>query len=192
MSFEYLSDKRANFIFAGLAPDVSGIDIGRVRYLPSSCKIVVLGLLRREFRRRSGVPTVGSPGMSREFRRLALQHTLRFHCPGHTGRVRYSYRTCPVWTTRGQRLVFQSLEGRDFRRESGVPTVGSPGMCREFRHLIFFNSVTWFSNLLRIGSSDVSREFRRSGVPTFIGSSDASQLHCNGYAYRTCPVLQRL
>ena len=62
---------------------------------------------------------------------------------------------------------------------SGVPTVGSSGMCREFRHLIFFNLVTWFSNLLRIGSSDVSREFRRSGVPAFIGSSDASQLHCN-------------
>ena len=73
MSFEYLSDKRANFIFAGLAiPDVSGIDTGRVRYLPSSGKIVVLGLVHREFRRKSGVPTVGSPGKGREFRRLAL------------------------------------------------------------------------------------------------------------------------
>ena len=110
---------------------------------------------------------VGSFDVGREFRRLALQLTWRVHCPGDTGRVRYSYRACPVCTTRGQRLVFQSLEGREFRCESGVPTIGSSGMCREFRHLIFFNSVTWFSNLLRIGSSDVSREFRHSsGVPT--------------------------
>ena len=65
MSFEYLSDKRANFIFAVLAiPDVSGIDTGRVRYLPSSGKIIVLGLVRREFRRKSGVPTVGSSDVS--------------------------------------------------------------------------------------------------------------------------------
>ena len=27
-----------------------------------------------------------------------------------------SYRTCPVWTTRGQRLVFQSPESQEFRR----------------------------------------------------------------------------
>ena len=68
MSFEYLSDKRANFIFAGLAiPDVSGIHAGRVRYLPSNCKSVVLGLVRREFQRMSGVPTVGSFGICREF-----------------------------------------------------------------------------------------------------------------------------
>ena len=73
MSFEYLSDKRANFIFAGLAIlDVSGIYTGRVRYLPSSAKIVVLGLVRREFRHKSGVPTVGSSSKGREFRRLAL------------------------------------------------------------------------------------------------------------------------
>ena len=52
VSFEYLNDKRANFIFAGLAlPDVPGIDTGHVRYLPSSGKIIVLGLVRREFRR---------------------------------------------------------------------------------------------------------------------------------------------
>ena len=68
MSFEYLSDKRANFIFAGLA----GIDTGRVRYLPSSAKTVVLGLVRREFRHKLGVPTVGSPSKGREFRRLTL------------------------------------------------------------------------------------------------------------------------
>ena len=68
VSFENLSDKRANFIFAVLAIlDVSGIDTGRVRYLPSSGKIVVLGLVRREFRRKSGVSTVGSPGKGREF-----------------------------------------------------------------------------------------------------------------------------
>ena len=41
------------------------------------------------------------------------------------GSLSWSYRTCPVWATRGQRLVFQSLEGREFRR-SGVPArVGS-------------------------------------------------------------------
>ena len=175
-----MSDKRANFIFAGLAiPDVSGIHTGRVRYLSSSHEIVVLGLVSREFRRRSGVPTVGSPGMGREFRHGALRPTWRVHCPGHTGHVRYAYRTCPVWMTRSQRLVFKSREGREFRRKSGVPTVGSSDICREFRHLTNFNSVTCFSNMLRVGSSDVSREFRRSEVPTFLGSSDASQLHCN-------------
>ena len=152
---------------------MSGIHTGRVRYLSSSCKIVVLGLVSQEFRRRSGVPTVGSPGMGREFRRVALQQTWRVHCPGHTGRVRYS------WMTRGQRLVFKSRESREFRRKSGVPTVGSSDMCREFRHLTNFNSVTCFSNLLRVGSSDVSREFRRSEVLAFFGSSDTSQHHCN-------------
>ena len=121
---------------AGLAiPDVSGIHTGRVRYLSSSYKIVVLGLVSREFRRRSGVPTVGSPGMGREFRHGALRPTWRVHCPGHTGHVRYAYRTCPVWMTRSQRLV---------------------------------------SKAVRVGSSDVSREFRRSGVPTYVGSSDTS------------------
>ena len=97
MSFEYLSDKRANFIFAGLAiPDVSGI-------YPAVVKIVVLGLVRQEFRQGSGVPT------SRTLTNLE-------------GSLSWSYRTCPVCTTRGQRLVFKSLEGREFRRVSGVPT----------------------------------------------------------------------
>ena len=91
----------------------------------------------------------------------------------------WSYRTCPVWMTRSQRLVFKSLEGREFRRESGVPTVGSSDMCREFRHLTNFNSVTCFSKLLRVGGSDLGQEFRWSEVPAFFGSSDASQLHCN-------------
>ena len=123
MSFEYLSDNRADWFFAGLAiPDVSSIHTGRVRYLSSSCKTVVLGLVRREFRRRSGVPTVGSPGIGREFRRVALQLTCRVHCPGHTGHVRYAYRTCPVWMTRSQRLVFKSRDSREFRHMSGVPT----------------------------------------------------------------------
>ena len=68
VSFEYLSDKRANFIFAGLAiPDVSGINTGHVRYLPSSGKIIVLGLVRREFRRKSGVLTVESSNNGQEF-----------------------------------------------------------------------------------------------------------------------------
>ena len=111
----------------------------------------------REFRQGLGVPTSNT---------LTVLE----------GSLSWSYR---VWTTRVQRLVFQSLEGREFRRKSGVPTVGSSGMHREFRHLTNFNSVTWFPNLLRIGSSDVSREFWWSGVPAFIGSSNASQLHCN-------------
>ena len=87
--------------------------------------------------------------------------------------------TCLVWTTRGQRLVFKCLEGREFRRESGVPMVGSSDMRREFQHLTNFNSVTCFSKLLRVGGSDLSREFRRSEVPAFFGSSDASQHHYN-------------
>ena len=54
VSFECLRDKRANLFFAGLAiPDVSGIH-------PAVVKIVVLGLVHREFR-PSGVPAkVGS------------------------------------------------------------------------------------------------------------------------------------
>ena len=60
MSFECLRDKRANLCFAGLA----GIDTGRVRYVPSSGKIVVLRLVRREFQRKSGVPMVGSSDVS--------------------------------------------------------------------------------------------------------------------------------
>ena len=112
--------------------------------------------------------------MGREFRRLALQQTWRFHCPGHTGHVQYSYRTCLVWMTRSQRLAFKSLEGREFRRESGVLTVGSSDICLEFRHLTYFNLVRWFSKLLRVESSDVSREFRHSsGVPT------PHKHHCN-------------
>ena len=72
-SFECLRVKRANLFLAGLAiPDVSGIDTGRVRYLSSSGKIVALGFVRWEFRRKSGVPMVGSSGKGWEFRRLAL------------------------------------------------------------------------------------------------------------------------
>ena len=82
---------------AGLAiPDVSGIHTGRVRYLSSSHENVVLGLVSREFRRRSGVPTVGSPGMGREFRHGAFDRLGGFtvlvipDMSGmHTGRVRY-------------------------------------------------------------------------------------------------------
>ena len=144
---------------------MSGIHTGRVQYLSSSCKIVVLGLVRREFRRSgvrqgSGVPT------SRTLTDLE-------------GSLSWSYRTCSVWMTRSQRLVFKSLEGREFRRESGVPTVGSSDMRQEFRYLTNFNSVTCLSKLLRVGGSDLSREFRRSEVPAFFGSSDASQHHFN-------------
>ena len=46
---------------------MSGVDTGRVWYVPSHDKIViVLGLVRREFRRKSGVPAmVGSFDVSR-------------------------------------------------------------------------------------------------------------------------------
>ena len=81
----------------------------------------------------------------------------------------WSYRTCPVWTARGQRLVFKCLKGREFRRESGVPTVGSSDMHREFRHLTCFNSVTM---VLKCAEG---REFRHeSGVP-MVGSSGISR-----------------
>ena len=113
-------------------PDVSGICPVIVKMLFSGW-FVESSDVGREFR-LSGVPTVGSSGKGREFRHLTLTVL--------EGSLSWSYRTCPVWTTRGQRLVFQSLEGQEFRRESGVPTVGSFGMRREFRHLTNFNSVT--------------------------------------------------
>ena len=75
--------------------------------------------------------------------------------------------------------IFKSLEGRGFRRESGVSMVGSSDMRREFRHLTNFNSVTCFSKLLRVRGSDLSREFRRLEVLAFFGSSDASHHHYN-------------
>ena len=49
------------------------IDTGRVRYVLSHDKIlIVLGLVRREFRCGSEVPTVDSSGIGREFRRFVL------------------------------------------------------------------------------------------------------------------------
>ena len=77
MSFEYLSDKRANFIFASLAiPDVSGI-------YPAVVKLLFSGWFvgssdGREFRQGSGVPT------SRTLTDLE-------------GSLSWSYRTCPVF-----------------------------------------------------------------------------------------------
>ena len=64
MSFEYLSDKRANFIFAGLAiPDVSGIYPAMLKLLFSGW-FVGSSNVSREFR-RSGVPArVGSSDVS--------------------------------------------------------------------------------------------------------------------------------
>ena len=101
MSFEYLSDKRANFIFAGLAiPDVSGIYLAVLKLLFSGW--FVESSDGRESRQWSGVPT---------------SHTLTVVEIS----LSWSYRTCPVCMTSGQRLVFKSLEGREFRR-SGVPT----------------------------------------------------------------------
>ena len=77
MSFEYLSDKRANFIFVGLAiPDVSGI-------YPAVVKLLFLGWFigssdSRESRQGSGVPT---------------SHTLT----NLEGSLSWSYRMCPVF-----------------------------------------------------------------------------------------------
>ena len=126
-----------------LISDVSGIHPAVVKLLFSGW--FVGSSNRREFQQRLGVPT------SRNL--TEIEYSLW-----------WSYRSCPVWTTRGQRLVFKYLESREFRR-SGVPTVESSVMHREFRHLTNFNSVTYFSNLLRVGSSDVSREFRLLEFP---------------------------
>ena len=146
VSFEYLSDKRAYFVFAGLAiPDMSGIHPAVVKFLFSGWFIGSSD--RREFRQRSGVST------SRNL--TEIEYSLW-----------WSYRTCPVWTTRGQRLVFKCREGRECRRKSGVPTVGSSDIRREFRHLTHFNSVTMFSNVLRIGSSDGRKFWHSSGLLT--------------------------
>ena len=70
MSFEYLSDKRANFIFARLAiPDVSGIYPAVLKLLFSGW-FVESSDVSQEFR-RSGVPArVGSSDVS------------HFNCPG--------------------------------------------------------------------------------------------------------------
>ena len=81
MSFEYLSDKRANFIFAGLAiPDVSGI-------YPAVVKLLFSGWFvgssdGREFRQGLGVPT------SRNLNNLESS-------------LSRSYRTCPVFIPDG-------------------------------------------------------------------------------------------
>ena len=90
MSFECLRDKRANLFFAGLAiPDMFGINIGCVRYLPSNCNIVDLGLVRREFRCGSGVPAmVRSSDVSRL---TDLESSLW-----------WSYQTCPVFIPDGR------------------------------------------------------------------------------------------
>ena len=134
-------------------PDVSGICPAAVKLLFSGW-LVGSSNVGQEFR-RSGVPAwVGSSDVS-HFNRLGGFTVLVI--PDVSG---------PVWMTRSQRLVFKSLEGREFRRELGVPTVGSSDMRREFRHLTNLNLVTCFSNMLRVGSSD-GREFRHSSrVPT--------------------------
>ena len=54
-----------------------------------------------------------------------------------------------------------------------VLSVGSSDMYREFRHLKYSNSVAMVFKYAE------GREFRRSEVLTFIGSSDASQIDCN-------------
>ena len=93
-----------------------------------------------------------------------------------------SYRTCPVWTTRFQRLVFQRptivfkcTECREFRLKSEVPTVGSSDMYREFRHLKYSNSVAMVFKYAE------GREFRcESGVPTVESSDNHREFRCLG------------
>ena len=162
VSFECLRDKRANWFFAGLA------DTGRVWYLPSNGKVVVLGLVRREFRRESGV--LSMVRSSDVMRLTNLESSLW-----------WSYQTCSIFIPdvsgmHGQRptasfqmpwgsgvptwvessdgrkfrhasgvptphklhlsyLVFKYAEGQEFRSESGVSTVGSFGIHREYRRL---------------------------------------------------------
>ena len=90
MSFEYLSDKRANFIFAGLAiPDVSGICSAAVKLLFSGW-FVGSSDVGREFR-RSGVPAwVGSSDVSHFDRLVGFTVLVIPDVSGiHTGRVRY-------------------------------------------------------------------------------------------------------
>ena len=120
-----------DFIFAGLAiPDVSGIYPAVVKLLFSGW-FVGSSDIGREFRQGSGVST------SRNLNNLESS-------------LWWSYRTCPVFIPdvsgmHDQRPTtsFQSPEGREFRHESGVPTVGSSDIHREFcasqRHC---NSVT--------------------------------------------------
>ena len=164
--FECLRDKRANWLVAGLAiPDVSGMHTGRVQYLPSTVKMLFSSWFMgssddRKFRQWSGVPT------TRNLNNLESS-------------LWWSYRTCPVWMTKGQQQFLNVLSvgssdvSQKFRR-SGVPT------CIESSDTSnILTRLQWFSNILRVGSSDVCREFRRSEVLTFIGSSDASQIHCN-------------
>ena len=95
MSFEYLSDKRANFIFAGLAiPDVSGIPSG---IYPAVVKLLFSGWfigssdVSREFR-RSGVPAWVESSDVSHFNRLGGFTVLVVPDVSsiHTGRVRYA------------------------------------------------------------------------------------------------------
>ena len=87
MSFECLRDKRANLFFAGLAiPDVSNIDTECVRYLPSGGKIIVVGLVRREFRQWSRVPTSRTLTDIGEFTVLVISDVSGIH----TECVRYA------------------------------------------------------------------------------------------------------
>ena len=70
--------------------------------------------------------------------------------------------------------------GREFRRVAlqltwRVHCPGHTGRVRYGRP----EANGYFSNVLRVRSSDVSREFRQSGVSAFIGSSDASHYHYN-------------
>ena len=131
---------------------MSGIDTGRVRYLPNNGNIVDLGLVCREFRHESEVPTVGSSNISCL---TDLESSLW-----------WSYRTCLVWKARGQRLVFKCLEGREFRRSEDLACVGSSDTSQtSLSYLVFkYAKGQEFrreSGVLTVGSFGIHREFGR-------------------------------
>ena len=137
VSFECFRDKKANLFFVGLAiPDVFSIHTGRVRYLPSNDKIVVLRLVRRE---------------SQQWSRVLASRALT----NLESSLWWSYQMC---------LVFiPDVSGMDDQR----PTAS-------------------FQNALRVRSSNVSREFRRSEVPACVGNSDTSQTSIQLLSFQIC------
>jgi len=124
---ECLRDKIPNMFFAGLAiPDVSGIDTGRVRYVPSHDKIlVVLGLIHREFWRKSGGSMVGSSGNRREFWCLMLNWLGEVHMPWGSGVLTVGSSDTSHTLTQlpwfSNVLRVGSFDGREFQHLSGVP-----------------------------------------------------------------------
>ena len=127
----------------------TGCDTGRVWYLPSNGNIVDLGLVRREFRRRSEVPTVGSSNVSR--------------LTDLDGSLSWSYRTCSVFIT--------DVSGMDDQRPtasfqmpwgSEVPTWAESSDTSQTSTQLLSFQICWGSGVLTwVGSSDIHWEFRR-------------------------------